>query len=365
MLHSLHISGFRCFRELRVRPLARVNLFVGTNNSGKTSILEAAEILASGAPQALWRSPSRRDEYILDAASLSMTESEIELDPSHLFHGHLMLPGRTFSLHDEVSSQRVHCEVIERTEGPVGDGAETLRPSQPPSLEPLGPPLGLAFTSWWGTRSILPLSSLNGLPPVRRLRVTPLPNTEIPTISFLGTEQPEGGHLSQLWDSVALTSEENEVTDALRLIEPSIERIAFLGESRRPRSFFLRLSGLEQRIPLGSVGDGLKRLLALALHLQSAKGGLLLVDEIDTGLHYTVLAKMWKLVIAAARRLDLQVLATTHSRDCVEALATVHVNDPGLTTEVLVHRVEKDECETVFYAAEEIAIAAERRIEVR
>jgi predicted ATPase len=153
-----------------------------------------------------------------------------------------------------------------------------------------------------------------------------------------------------------LTPEEDQVTTALRIIDPQIERIALVGDLRVWRRFFVRLSGSEQRLPLGSVGDGSKRLLALALHLVSARGGYLLVDEIDTGLHHTVMADMWRLVIETAKRLDIQVLATTHSLDCVRALAWVQEQNPDLASEVTLHRVEKGATETVAYSMEELVV---------
>ncbi len=64
------------------------------------------------------------------------------------------------------------------------------------------------------------------------------------------------------------------------------------------------------------------KFVASGLFVTSA-GGCLFVDEIDTGLHYSVMAKMWHLLIETARRLDVQVFASTHSLDCLQALARV------------------------------------------
>ncbi len=152
---------------------------------------------------------------------------------------------------------------------------------------------------------------------------------------------------------------------AIQIVEPDIERIAFVGEGRIARSIFLKPAGTEQRIPLGSMGDGLRRLLVLALHLVSAKGGYLLVDEIDTGLHHTVMVDLWKLVIETARRLGVQVLATTHSLDCVRTLAWVQEKNQDLASEVTLHRVERGLPSTVRYTMDELAVAAEHHLEVR
>ncbi len=106
-------------------------------------------------------------------------------------------------------------------------------------------------------------------------------------------------------------------------------------------------------------------LLALVLHLFSAQGGFLLVDEIDTGLHYSVMVDMWRLIVETAKKLDIQVFATTHSLDCVRALARLRNKYPEVADEITLHRVEKDAPRTVVYDTDELVIAAESQIEVR
>jgi AAA domain, putative AbiEii toxin, Type IV TA system/AAA ATPase domain len=340
VLSDLTISGFRCFRELRVPRLTRVNLFVGTNNAGKTSILEAAEILTLGKPEGLPRSPRRRGER------LSVDREDLQkggIDPSHLFFGHSLQVGTSFSIRGGgIPPAWFHCQVT--LDEPEVEGSEGFEPF--PGLD-----IRSQLGSWH-----LDFSLEEGL--IGRARL----NETTPLSIFLGTTVPD---LGELWGRVVLTPEEDQVTSTLRIIDPQIERIAFVGDLRVGHRFFVRLSGSEQRLPLGSVGDGLKRLLALALHLVSAQGGYLLVDEIDTGLHHTVMVDMWRLVIETAKRLDIQVLATTHSLDCVRALAWVQEQSPDLASEVTLHRVEKDTTETVAYSMEELAIAARHHLEVR
>ena len=183
---------------------------------------------------------------------------------------------------------------------------------------------------------------------------------------FLGTEGAPASSLQQIWDSLVLTSEEEKVTAAMKIIEPSIERLAFTSRETRLSSVaFVKLAGEDERVPLGSLGDGIRRLLALAIFLARASGGVLLVDEIDTGLHWTTLESMWRFVVETARRLDVQVFATSHSGDCVRALAWLHLDDPDLASEVSVYRMEKGLEAAVLYSAAEIETAARHHIEVR
>lgn len=366
MLSNFSIERFRGFRELRIPRLSRVNLFVGTNNAGKTSILEAAEILARGLPEALWRSPRRRNERTYESAPRESEEarsSRTDVDFSHLFFGHTLEVGSSFLLHSGGTPElKVLCELLEAPfepgEGLAGLYAASQRRLFPPSAGERV--LTLSYVSHLVNQS-LPLHYWSHRPGALLSSID-----QSPSVRFVGTETPESRQLSFLWDRVVLSPEEVLVTDALRIIEPHIERVAFLTESRSATpTIFLKLEGSEQRLPLGSVGDGLKRLLTLALHLVSAQKGYLLVDEIDTGLHYTVMADMWRLVIETARRLDVQVLSTTHSLDCVRALAWVHEQQPDLATDVTLHRVESGNPETVSYTSEELVTAARHHIEVR
>lgn len=152
--------------------------------------------------------------------------------------------------------------------------------------------------------------------------------------------------------------------DAMRIIEPSFERLVFTGEGLNT-TVLIKLKDARGRLPLGSLGDGIKRLLGLAICMAQAQGGVLLIDEIDTGLHYSTMESMWRFIIEASRRLGVQVFATTHSGDCIRALAWLQTEHPELAQDVSVHRIEKDAPSAVRYSAEDIEIAARHHVEVR
>jgi hypothetical protein len=160
---------------------------------------------------------------------------------------------------------------------------------------------------------------------------------------FITTEGQTRESIISMFESVVLTPDEAAVLQALHTIEPGIERIASIGTqgrvSARDARGGIAMMVAGQRIPMVRWATGIWRLLGIALALVRARGGVLLVDEIDTGLHYSVLVDMWKLVFETARSLDVQVFATTHSRDCYEALAAVA--EPG-RTEISLQRIVLD-----------------------
>jgi hypothetical protein len=211
---------------------------------------------------------------------------------------------------------------------------------------------------------IAPITKRGGFQPnfMERAR----PQDERPTVLFITTEALNRQQVLSLLEEAMLTPEEDTVIAALRTIEPDIERIAPVGGGYRHYGaserggVAVKLAG--QRVPIGSLGDGIWRLLGIALALVRARGGVLLVDEIDTGLHYSVLESMWRLVYETARRLDVQVFATTHSRDCYESLAAI-AHPTG--HDVTIQRIERGKSLAVSFSEAEIVQAAKRGIEVR
>ena len=368
---SVRISGYRGLDSFRLDGLGRINLLVGTNNSGKTSILECIELLRSaGNAHAVTTVLGRRGwGYGSDE------ERQDYLDVTHLFanralSGTVVIEG---DCPDTTSrSSRNHRVTVEVTD--LRD--DQLKFEQEDSLDDDGQ---LALKVDWSdaandfkaritSEGLLPWSWARR--PGWLRRPSRFLDGRSQAVQFIGTNGMTAVDVVRLFDDVVLTEREAHVTEALRNIDRSIERIASIGAERRrlpreaPSGVFLKLRDVEYRVPIGSLGDGMWRMLGLALALANAKGGILLVDEIDTGLHYSVMEDMWRMVSERAAALDAQVFATTHSRDCYESLAAV-VHPGSISTTVTIQRIDARRERAVRFSNDDIVAAAERGIEVR
>ena len=127
----------------------------------------------------------------------------------------------------------------------------------------------------------------------------------------------------------------------------------------------LGLRNSKRRLSINTYGDGTKRLLALRLSFVGAENGVLLVDDIDAGFHWTVMEEIWKLVIEVANRLNVQVFAATHSIDCIQGLGSLLRNRPDLEGEVSLQRVTRSLSRAVCLQGDQIKIAMKQDIEVR
>ena len=93
--------------------------------------------------------------------------------------------------------------------------------------------------------------------------------------------------------------------------------------------------------------------------------GCLLIDEIDSGFHWTVMDDMWRLVVEGAHRSSVQIFATTHTYDCIKGLGKLMRSRPDLAKLIAVQKVHRKLEEAVRIPGEEIQIAVEQDIEVR
>ena len=185
-------------------------------------------------------------------------------------------------------------------------------------------------------------------------------------VQFVRTSGVTATDIVQSFSRFVLTPKEEDITQALRIVEPTIERIAPVADDRgrldriAPGGVVLKLRDVADRVPIGSMGGGMWRMLGLALSISNAEGGVLLVDEIDTGLHYSVMEDMWRMIGKQAAALSVQVFATTHSRDCYESLAAISKSEPG---DVTIQRIDRRREEAVGVSGE--AIVRRRRSEHR
>lgn len=375
MWRHIEIESFRGFDRFALGDLGRVNLLVGENNSGKTSVLEAIDLLtAANDPARVWTTLARRGETPDEEAPRISTRA---VDVTHLIFGHREGTFELRAMNDKSTvSLRARLSL-------AGDQLDSFR-------EPVPEPddekdLGVPYQSPDRGGGSLTLRYDVDSHRVREVRLPVGPGGELAwndiqrhrlyrgedgrgPVQFLTTRSLNTRGITALFGKIALQDEEETVIDALRSVEPTIERIALVAISAANQErggLAVRLTGSPRRVPIGSLGDGIWRLLALALCLVRARGGILLVDEIDTGLHYSVLSKMWTLVMKTAERLDVQVFATTHSRDCYESLAAICRDEPEGGSRVSIQRIERGKTKAVAFTEREILLAAERGIEVR
>ena len=363
---DLSIKGFRGFHDLHIPKLGRVTLITGKNNVGKSSLLEALRLYAGNAsPDILDEILESREENAWGEGAAGFT------NPNPLFYGFPSIEDDVDGLSISTCAGDHSGKLTMRFEwrAETGGGARNGRLIPVDEIpEDFGGDLvpALVIETEDGKR----IRRLDGRTPspsnparARRNAAASIPK-RFPCALIDARAANGTADLDGLWSEIALTENESEVVEALRIIAPEIDAVSMVSGESGSRVAIARARGLKRPAPLRSFGDGVNRLFAIILSLINARGGLLLIDEFENGLHYSVQPDIWRMIFKLARKLDVQIFAATHSQDAVKAFQKAASESPCENPLVLLTR----RYENVFALAlfkEDMAIAAEFNMEVR
>lgn len=332
-MKSLEVKKYKNFEHLTLNDLANINLIVGKNNVGKSALLEAVSIFASnGDLEQIKAVLASRGEGVGFSSSVEKSaEKEMERFlslyhqwnvPNFLNHpieisANEKLSGRKINfsmrLAGYIKSIETDSQGFERPYKLLEDNNEAM--FENPDIH-----IGLllsyderkTFYMFNGERKRNPAEGLNAFEYVR-------------TNQIMGDKNPK------LYDKIALTPNEKYIIKALQIIEPQIENINFLKDDKAPgqsdeRVPFVVFKNDSKRYRLSAMGDGINRILTIILAMLNCENGVLLIDEFENGLHYSVQYQLWKVINDLSTKLNVQVFATTHSMDTLRSLSEL-IND--------------------------------------
>jgi len=366
---KLRVTRFRSLRDLTVGPFGQVNLITGKNNAGKSSLLEAIRILVTeGAPNTFYNILNYREESGGGTPELESGLSPTDTSSfSSLFSGFPNLAGCAEPF--TISNQNGGDSPVKTISVRVGWYSEQIDPEQ-------GRRLIKTDADLFGESVGLPMLEIEAPSRRRLLRIDPQrpyrrgisesgEGVSTPCIYLDPFSSRSTSQLAALWDSIALQGEE-QVVAALQIISSDIEAIRMIGtdSGSRSRTAIAKSRKYPNPIPLRTFGDGVNRLFGIILSLSCAKGGVLLVDEIENGLHHSILTKVWTVIFQMARTLNVQVFATTHSWNCIESFQEAANSDAD--EGVLVRLSMKDDLVIpTLFREDQLRIAARDQIELR
>lgn len=343
MLTNIRIRNFRMLDDLDIPRLGRVNLIVGKNNSGKSTLLESLRICKEVDLRKLLREILKEHDESFDLDQ----EVSIENQEQSWYGLKNLFPNRKFPSDSNksisISSNEKNLIKIEYVFYYINEEFDT---------DEDGNVIGVSerrvyvdhskisdIDETYEINSALRITLESGRIIVvdlaedgRRFFVSLSKNTT--KCSYVSTDFISPEKLADLWDSITFTPAEETVLKSLRIIDQDIERLAFIKNSSKSASresqrlAIVKLKNSDSRIPLNSMGDGMSRILQLILSIFPAKNGILLIDEFENGLHYSVQEEVWRIIFQLARDLNIQVFATTHSWDCIESFTKVANESP-------------------------------------
>jgi predicted ATPase len=316
VLRKLALIAYRGISGLVLDGLAPVSLVVGANNSGKSSILEASGLFLRPPDPTQWLNAVRHRD-----ADMSLVDGLWSLFPgSEALHPEdgpqesspLVIEGSTSGSPRRVEARCFASQILSTAEAADLSARIEVSVNGEPSLT-------LKFPS--------PAAITHQVPTYRVFTVTPA--THYSTKALVE-------HLSRVVDE----GKKQLAVELLQVFDSNVEDldvIASLG--REAVRVTHRTRGV---VDLASFGDGMRRSAALALALTRASQGVLLVDELEAGIHHSVLRLVLGKLLEAAATSQVQVVATTHSLEAVDAMIS-SVEDRGTPDALSAFWVQRQE----------------------
>ena len=344
LLQSFHIRSFRGLKNVSLENLGRINLLVGENNSGKTSILES--LLMFGAPGV-----SRNWLRILNARDVGLSDDNIGEVVSWLFPviGRDRPTEREEIVIEGVSENRresLRLRFQMETEIVEASAMELRRYTEVPEDTDRTRKVAHLFAEWFSEldgaksgelvfghagRRAGPRFTPTFSDAIKRIRTVPMEFVK-PHAHRLG-RMSVGALTNAVW-----TEKKELLVSVLQIFDQDISGVEMVAGPFEP-SLVINHRKLGP-MPLHAFGDGLRKAVVVTGHAMRAENGILLLDEAETALHVSMQEAFFKSLHHLCEELNVQVFLTTHSIESVDAVLAAFDADLAKLT---CFRLEKDE----------------------
>lgn len=320
-IKNVEFENFKCFKELKVKELKRVNLIGGKNNIGKTSFMEGLELFLSS-----------RNTLSLARNIYSMIrrrQQNIRQD-SRFFELDISYDSNVITI--EIDNKKLNIEYFDEYAKKIDNINSMIEYSTEMQNETLFDEENFVVSHEPALK--LTVDNDSRIIPVDRIG-RPIFSRDVNNrvnVNFISSCVTDEVTLATYYGSLMDLNKENYLHQSLQFFDENIISLKAI-PSQQGVSLKLNIKNRELPVLLSSLGEGINRYIAILCAIWASKDGYLFIDEIENGIHYTNHEKLWKFIFEASKQANCQVFATTHSKECIEAFNRVNENDEGIYLE--------------------------------
>lgn len=308
-IDELIIKRFKCFEHIELKSIRKVNLIGGKNNVGKTALLEAIELfVANKSSECLVQLHT-----MLHRRQNGQTTENIELD---FFYKQ----GREFFINDTRKKCHIQLPILLDPNILEGQIKATIN----------GHLATLTFSQLMDKNTFNITNNFGG-------------GVYNKSVNFIGSEKPKEQDIAILYGSLIDLDREHFLDQSLALFDANLVSIK---QKATIQGVVLKIKLKNSKVPvlLSSLGDGVARYIAILCAIWASKDGVLLIDEIENGIHYSNYNTLWQLIHQASIDANCQLFITSHSRECIEAFNNVQqqLEDPDSAYIEIYRHMKKD-----------------------
>ncbi len=338
MYEKFHVKNFRCFADLQVGNLGRINLIAGKNNVGKTALLEAMYLLAGNRDSRtmLRRIPSIRRRFPRDYEP----ESRSIVSLSTIFKNFAT------AMPIEISADAPQFAILKKNHEPsislkISNVPEFSYSRDKRLIELLDRRFG---ESDEGTEVLKLDSSLDKHPHYLllengHLQRSRTKQSQLCTSCLLAARDAVSARdTAERFLRLQNAKDVAVLVGGLNVIEPDLVDLRLSTDDIQP--YLDADIGLPRLIALKNLGDGMNRMADVILGMHKASNGIIFIDEIENGFHHSIHENVWRTIDEISDSLNVQVFATTHSAEMIAAANEAFKDDD--VDDFRFHRLYRD-----------------------
>lgn len=376
-ISRFQIRNYKNITELDLTGLKRVNLFVGANNAGKSNVLEAISLYASNfSPYRMVdilrernenldyfeQTNTFRENELIEAFSPFFPHRDIDFLTNDNFiqlgteNGTIRLMQRIARYREEEGNTRL-VKLVPFREVTANQRLSTEREVVLVSIPISGIEDKKSKTSRF--KDVLHMTRFTA----KGIEIQPTGTTNRFKFQHINCKRLTTEKIEDLWAKIAMTNIENKIIEALQIVDNRIEKFSFIKNDSKKYAPYVHLKGEKNNMPISEMGDGMTHILNIIIALLGCENGILLLDEAESGLHYSTQRKLWKLIFELSGTYHVQVFATTHSNDCIESFVANSQDGNGVLFRL--NKGEKKIIALPFTEMDKINFALNNAIDLR
>jgi len=277
-IKNIEIKNFKCFEDFKAEGFGRVNLIGGKNNVGKTAFMEAvcANIYSKTVPS--FYTTLLYITFVRE--KLEFINKRIDLkDDKRLFENIKLYDSKTNI--NEVKYRLIEESGIKKYKFVIKNQEHIINVND--------------FS-------------------YERILIT--------SILFLDNKGFTNKFLQKVYIEVQKKDKEEELNKFILNFDRSIEKFKMFDDSPE-----CKVKNRQEYIKLSEFGDGLKSFISIICSLYACSNSYIFIDEIDNGIHYTQLDRLWNIILTISKQQNVQVFATTHSKECIASFNRVQLKE--------------------------------------
>jgi len=297
--NSLYIEQYKIFKDFKIDKLNRINIFAGFNNTGKTTLLEAVYLLTK----------QNNLEAYFQYVKLKNKLSKLQITfMKEYFKQDIKISGEFNEVKTNILIKKFIASDIDKKD----DYSVSYQ----------------AISSIDGEEKKNTIHTFDINPLIRYVDGVELLCNSI-------FKSPYFYNKNEMIETYSKSLKSGEIDDIISFINEHIDS-NITGISHDGIDTFIVSHKVSTNSPeLTSYGEGLQRIFEIALAFLSCKNGVLLLDELETAIHYSLLVDFTKFIQELARKFNVQVFITSHSKECIDAFVDNKFNNSDINAYIL------------------------------